>query len=71
MLGSSPGAPGELAVVDLSTGAETRLARNVTGFALAPACAGCDRTDPGAWFAYVVHARVPWKYDGLWSGSLP
>ena len=71
VLGSSPGAPGELAVVDLSTGAETRLARNVTGFALAPACAGCDRTDPGAWFAYVVHARVPWKYDGLWSGSLP
>jgi hypothetical protein len=70
-LSGSNGGPGDLSVVDLANGAETRLAQNVTSFALDPACAACDPVDAGARLVYVVHARVPWKYDGLWSGSLP
>jgi hypothetical protein len=69
-LGSS-GGPGDLNVIDLATGTETLLARNVTSFAAAPACDGCDPTAPGARLLYVVHARVPWKHDGLWRGTLP
>jgi hypothetical protein len=65
------GGPGDLSVVDLETGAANRLAQNVTSFALDPACTGCDPTEAGARLVYVVHARVPWKYDGLWSASLP
>jgi hypothetical protein len=47
------------------------LAQNVTGFALPPVCPGCDATGPGASVVYVVHARIPFKYDGLWRLELP
>jgi hypothetical protein len=57
-------------LIDLDTGAETLLAQNVSEFAL-PTCAGCDPTAPGTPFAYVVQARVPWRYEGLWTGELP
>jgi hypothetical protein len=63
--------PGDLSLVDLETGAETVLARNVADFAVAPACADCDPTGPGAQLVYVVHGRLPWKYDGLWTAVLP
>jgi hypothetical protein len=63
-------ATGDLVLVDLDTGAETLLAQNVSEFAVPP-CAGCDPTAPGAPFAYVVQARVPWRHEGLWIGELP
>jgi hypothetical protein len=63
--------PGDLALVDLETGDETLLARNVVDFALAPACADCDPTAPGARLVYLVHGRLPWKHDGLWEAVLP
>ncbi len=63
--------PGDLSLVDLETGSQTPLARNVVDFALAPACPDCDPTGPGAHLVYVVHARVPWRYDGLWDAVLP
>jgi hypothetical protein len=63
-------ATGDLVLVDLDTGTETLLAHNVSEFAVPP-CAGCDVTRAGAPFAYVVQARVPWRYEGLWTGELP
>jgi hypothetical protein len=63
-------ATGDLVLVDLDTGAETLLSHNVSEFAV-PACSGCDATAPGAAFAYIVQARVPWLYEGLWTGELP
>jgi hypothetical protein len=62
---------GDLQLIDLDTGADTLLAQNVTGFALPPVCPGCDATGPGASVVYVVHARIPFKYDGLWRLELP
>jgi hypothetical protein len=47
------------------------LAENVTQFALASGCSGCDPLQAGTRLAYLVHARVPWKYDGLWMADLP
>ncbi len=70
-LHSEDGGPGDLVVVDLASGLETLLARNVTSFALRPPCPDCYPVQAGATVAYVVQARVPWRYDGLWSGSLP
>jgi hypothetical protein len=63
-------ATGDLVLLDLTTGAETLLAQNVSEFAVPP-CPGCDPTAPGAPFAYLVQARVPWRYEGLWTGELP
>ena len=63
--------PGDLVVVDLETGADTLLARNVVDFAVTPACADCDPTAPGARLVYLVSGRVPWKHDGLWEAVLP
>jgi hypothetical protein len=63
--------PADLSIVDYATGQERELARNVTSFDLLPACLGCDPTAPGARLVYVVHARIPWKHDGLWGGPLP
>ncbi len=68
--GSGEG-PGDLSLVELTTGAVTHLASNVTDFALEAACPLCDPTDPGARLVYVVNARFPWRYDGLWRGTLP
>jgi hypothetical protein len=62
---------GDLLLVDLVTGDETRLGQNVVQAALAPACPGCDPTAPGTILAYVVQARVPYRLDGLWLGTLP
>jgi hypothetical protein len=64
-------ATGDLVLLDLASGAETLLAHNVSEFAIPAPCAGCDPTAPGAPFAYVVQARVPWRYEGLWTGELP
>jgi hypothetical protein len=47
------------------------LADNVTQFAVVIGCVGCDPIQAGHRLAYVVHARVPWKYDGLWMAELP
>ena len=47
------------------------LADNVTQFAVVTGCAGCDPIQAGNRLAYLVHARVPWKYDGLWMADLP
>lgn len=65
------GGLGDLRLIDLDTGQDSLLAQNVTGFALPAPCAGCDPTAPGAPVAYVVHARIPFKYDGLWRLELP
>jgi hypothetical protein len=64
-------APGTLMSYDLATGAGTPLAHNVTQLALAPPCPACDVTAPGAQLLYVVQARVPHRYDGLWRATLP
>jgi hypothetical protein len=64
-------ATGDLVLVELDSGAEIVLARNVSEFAVPPACEGCDPTAPGTPLAYVVQARVPWRYEGLWMGQLP
>jgi hypothetical protein len=64
-------ATGDLVLVDLDSGAEVLLAHNVSEFAVPAACSGCDPTAPGTPFAYVVQARVPWPYEGLWTGELP
>jgi hypothetical protein len=64
-------APGTLASFDLAAGTATVLAHNVTQLALAPACAGCALTAPGARLLYVVQARVSQRYDGLWRATLP
>jgi hypothetical protein len=64
-------APGMLYSLDLATGARTLLAGNATEFVLTPACPGCDPTAPGAALSYVVQARVPFRYDGLWRAALP
>jgi len=65
------GTLGDLRLIDLETGQDTLLAQNVTGFAVPTPCAACDPTAPGAPVAYVVHARIPFKYDGLWRLELP
>jgi hypothetical protein len=70
-LGSDSLAPGDMVLVDLTTGQEQTLARNVTEFALAPVCAGCDRTAPGVAIVFIVNARVPFEHDGLWTAVLP
>ena len=65
---------GDLVDVELATGAETILAHNVSEVALtAPSagCATCDLTAPGTELLYVVQARIPWRFDGLWAGALP
>jgi hypothetical protein len=46
------------------------LADNVTQFAVVTGCAGCDPIQAGHRLAYLVHGRVPWKYDGLWMADL-
>jgi hypothetical protein len=61
---------GDLVLLDLASGAETLLARNVVSAALRP-CAGCDLTSPGTTLSYAVQARVPHRFDGLWLGALP
>ena len=69
--GGSAEGSGDLVLVDMATGEQTRLAQNVAAAALAPSCADCDPTAPGTTVAYVVQARVPFAFDGLWLGRLP
>jgi hypothetical protein len=64
-------APGTLVSIDIATGAHTVLAPNVTDYAVSPACPGCDPGAPGAELLYVVQARVPFRYDGVWRAALP
>jgi hypothetical protein len=47
------------------------IGQNVSEFAMLTGCLGCDPVAVGTRLAYTVHARVPWKYDGLWVGELP
>ena len=47
------------------------IGQNVSQFALLNGCPTCDPVAAGTRLAYTVHARVPWKYDGLWVGELP
>jgi hypothetical protein len=70
-LGQDALAPGDLVVVDLASGAERLLGRNVTEFALAGVCPTCDPAAPGLPLAFVVNARIPFRYDGLWTSELP
>ena len=60
----------DLRLIDLETAQDTLLAQNVTGFAATP-CGGCDPTAPGAAVVFAVHARIPFKYDGVWRVELP
>ena len=62
---------GDMVLVDLASGAETLLARNVVDMALPRPCAGCDPLAAGAPVLYSVQARVPYRFDGLWLGTLP
>src|SRR6185369_10337134 len=64
-------APGTLVSYDLHSGASVELAHGVTQLALAPPCPTCAATAPGAHLLYVVQARVPWRWDGLWRATLP
>jgi hypothetical protein len=66
--------PGQLVLATTdgtSAGPVELLADNVTQFAVVTGCAGCDPIQAGHRLAYLVHARVPWKYDGLWMADLP
>jgi len=66
------GASGSLSLIDLATGAITRLAQQVHAVAIdAPVAAGADPLAPGTRVAYVSQNRVSSPYDGLWLTSLP
>jgi hypothetical protein len=47
------------------------IGQNVSQFTLLTGCPTCDPVAPGTRLAYTVHARVPWKHDGLWLADLP
>ena len=66
--------PGQMVMLThdgISPGPLQVLADNVTQFALTTSCLDCDPLQPGSPLAYLVHGRVPWKYDGLWMAELP
>jgi hypothetical protein len=64
--------PGTLVLGALGAGRRpVVLGQNVSQFALLDGCLACDPIAAGTGLAYTVHARVPWKYDGLWVGELP
>jgi hypothetical protein len=69
-IGRSAGS-GDLFLLDLASGAETVLAHNVVEMALPRAAAGADPLAAGTPLAYLVQARVPYRYDGVWRGTLP
>jgi hypothetical protein len=68
---ASSSGTGDMSIVDLASGGETILARNVTDVAVPRVCADCDPIAPGTPLLYGVQARVPFKYDGLWLGTVP
>ena len=64
--------PGTLLLGALGAGRRpVIIGQNVSQFAMLTGCLGCDPVAVGTRLAYTVHARVPWKYDGLWVGELP
>ncbi len=64
--------PGTLSLGALGAGQRpVVIGQNVSQFALLNGCPTCDPVAAGTRLAYTVHARVPWKYDGLWVGELP
>ena len=64
--------PGTLSLAALDGGQPSMvIGHNVTQFVLLSGCPTCDPVAAGTRLAYTVHARVPWKYDGLWMGELP
>lgn len=66
------GGSGALSLIDLASGATTRLAENVHAVAVeAPSVPGTDPLAPGTRVAYVSRNRVASPYDGLWIVSLP
>jgi hypothetical protein len=71
VLGHRSFAPGELLLVDLDGGGETRLGQNISEFAIEPVCSRCDVTGAGVTAAFVVQARIPFEYDGLYLAELP
>ena len=60
-------ASGELALIDVDSGARQTLGRAVTGFA----SWGNDVDAAGTNVAYAVRSRVPSDRDGLWLTALP
>lgn len=70
-IGGDGFAPGALVLVDHETAEEIPLAHNVTEFVLPPLGAGSDPTEPGVLVGFAVHARLPFRYDGLWTAVLP
>jgi hypothetical protein len=70
--GSQALTPGTLVLLGLGADrAPLVIGQNVTQFALLTGCPTCDPISAGTRLAYTIHARVPWKYDGLWLGELP
>jgi hypothetical protein len=64
--------PGTLLLGAIGAGRQpVVIGQNVSQFAMLNGCPSCDPVAAGTRLAYTVHARVPWKYDGLWVGELP
>jgi hypothetical protein len=63
-------ASADLTLYDLPSGTGTRIARNVSGFALAP-CATCGPVDAGTPIVFAIRALDPYPFDGIWVGALP
>jgi hypothetical protein len=64
-------ASGDLALIDLETGAIEVLAENTYRIAVEPVGPGGDILAPGLRVASIVRSRLPSTYDGLWTTTLP
>jgi hypothetical protein len=72
---------GDLVLLDVATGAETRLGPLVQDFAVGAGCrpfgggrgglVACEALAPGTPLAYAVHSARPSALDGLWMAALP
>jgi hypothetical protein len=64
------GGSGDLTMIDLATGAHTRLAENVYSVAVDGSASG-DLLAPGTRVGYLVRNRIASPFDGLWVTALP
>jgi hypothetical protein len=64
------GGSGDLTMIDLPTGAHTRLAENVYSVAVDGSASG-DLLAPGTRVGYLVRNRIASPFDGLWVTALP